>query len=142
MTASEIVNIVSRAIGCEEERAFEATVAARAAEGWANPTLQAQREWQGHDNGVVFGIFTQALSELVEYGEVPTGCDDFDPEGEAGDEAKREHLIAALSSAGAIGTGEPLAYVGVAGCFTLIRAGATVEQIEQAATSCLTSSDE
>jgi hypothetical protein len=143
MTGEEIVNVVRETIRSEEEAAFEATVEARAADGWASPTAQAQNEWQGHDNGIVFGTFAEALRDLVEYDEMPTGCNDFDPEDWEGpvEEAKRAHLVDQLSSAGEVGAGEPLAYVGVDGYFTLVREGATREQIEGAAIDCLPSDE-
>lgn len=139
MTAPEVLSIVMKTMVIEEEKAFEATIKKRTAEGWANPLLQAQNQWQGYDNGVVFDSFAQALEHMSDCGQVPTGCKDFDPEGEV---TERDHLLSALATSGVIGTGEPLAYVGVHGYFTLIRDGATVEQIEQAVIACLPSSEE
>jgi hypothetical protein len=134
MTATEIVDLMYAAIAREEEAAFAGTVEDGAAEGWANPTLRAQSEWQGHDNGIVLGTFADALSALVEFGEVPTGVRDYDAE----DDGDPQHfLVNRLDSAGVIGDGAPLAYIGVDGYFTLICDGATREQIESAATDCL-----
>jgi hypothetical protein len=143
MTGEEIVGIIRQTIEGEEEAAFEATVDARAADGWASPVLQAQAEWQGHDNGIVLGTFAEALRDLVEYDEMPTGCNEFDPEDweESGEAAKRAHLVNELSSAREVGAGGPLAYVGVDGYFTLVREGATREQIEGAAIDCLPSDE-
>jgi hypothetical protein len=136
MHASEILEVISEAISQAESEAFEETVKARAEEGWANPTLQAQNEWQGDDNRIICGTFAEALEALKEYGEVPTGCPDYDPEKD-GD--PQHFLVNHLDSAGVIGDGAPLAYVGVDGYFTLICEGATKEEIEQAAVDCLPS---
>jgi hypothetical protein len=139
MKAEEILDTIERAITEYESEAFDETVKARAEEGWANPTLQAQNEWQGHDNGVVFGTFADAVRDLTEYSIVPVGIPYYDEDDE---DDPRDFLTQHLGSSGVIGTGAPLAYVGVGGYFTLIREGATVEQIEQAATDCLPAGDD
>jgi hypothetical protein len=131
------VRLIRQAIRDAEDGAFDGTVDARAAEGWANPTLQAQNEWQGHDNGVVFGTFAEAVDDLGQYGDVPTGCDGPDE-----DTDPAEHLERALATAGEVGTGRPVAYVGVDGYFTLVRETATPDEIAGVAVDCLPADDE
>lgn len=135
MTATEIIDIISETIQQAESEAFDATVDARQAEGWASPVTQAQSEWQGHDNGILLGTFADALAELVEHGEAPCDTNSYNPE----EDDPQYWLVNHLDSAGVIGDGAPLAYVGVSGYFTLICAGATREEIEQATLDCLPS---
>lgn len=132
MNATEIVKLISDTLSRAEEQSFADTVEARQAEGWASPVVQAQSEWQGHDNGIVYGEFASAVADLAQYGEVPTGCQDHDDETDPA-----EHLASALATAGVRGTGEPLVYIGVDGFFTLIRAGATADEVAAATLDCL-----
>lgn len=136
MDAKTAVKIISTTIEHIESEAFAETVEARREEGWANPTLQAQSEWQGYDNQIVFGDFQEALQDLLQYDSVPTGCKNL-PEGNQ----TYRHLVRALATAGTIGTGDPVAYVGVDGYFTLIRASATEEDVAQAAAECFPGDD-
>lgn len=133
MKAEEILTVISEAIQAAESDAFDETVKMRSEEGWANPTLQAQSEWQGNDNRIQFGTFAEALAELIEHNEAPCDVNSFDPE----EDDPQHWLVNHLDNFGVIGTGAPLVYVGVDGYFTLICEGATREEIEQAATDCL-----
>lgn len=134
MTAEEITKIIAKAIEARESEDFDALVESLASQGWANPTLEAQNRWQGHDNRIVYGTYAEARRNLLECGHEHPDEDD--------DETEEVNLFATLSSAGEVGTGAPLAYVGVDGYFTLIREGATIEEIENAATDCLPDSGE
>jgi hypothetical protein len=133
MTASEAIAIIGEAIRTAEDADF-------AAEAEEVGVLRAQNNWQGHDNCVVYGTFAKALASLIEFDDVPTGSSQFNAdEWDGDDEAtnKREHLTESLASSSEIGTGEPIAYVGVETSFTLIRESATREEVEQAALDCL-----
>jgi hypothetical protein len=133
------VDIIRDEIKKQDEAAFNALVEARTVEGWADPVTQAGNEWQGHDNGVVFGAWSEAFEAILEFGTVPAGCRGLDPDEQYGTSEKREHLWNALTNAGTAGTGKPLAYVGVEGYFTLIRETAEESDIRSLVADCFPS---
>jgi len=84
------------------------------------------------------------LADLIEHDEVPTGVEEFDPERWDSDGVgdKREHLIEALGNSEEIGRGQPIAYIGVGGYFTLIRESVTPPQVAIQVESCLPDRDD
>lgn len=150
MTAEQALNLISEELRAARFRAEDEMVETRAAQGWANPVLQTQNEFQGYDDRVQFGSFAEALADLTDHDQMPDICgssdSEFDPEGwTEGDTPgeRRSHLIEQLERACGltpeIGEGEPIAWVGVDGYYTLIRESATEEQVRQVAGDCVSS---
>jgi hypothetical protein len=126
MDATKALEIIRTAIRQAEAEAYEADCNTMG-------VLAAQNARQGHDNLIRFGSYDEAVENLHEFGTTPdfastTFSDDLDDPDE---------YLSDITFDAEVGTGEPIAYVGVEGYYALIRTSATEDEIRAAAQDCL-----